>query len=256
MHHLSLSLSVWLSIFLLLLVMYIQPLPLFVLLPFHQSVLSLSHPLCLSLALLKLCRQEQRGTKLSQWTSHWLLVDFSFKFIFKQHLFILNSREYISRHYNANDGTHIFLRIVVVGVGVWVRGQRQACMCVTVPNPRLAVALDMRECKDWTSAHTLAWLYLWTKGSLWRTSCVRILGFVGMLERLLRSGDITLGGASSFVVLPSKHYSFCSILSLVSCRLHLLPCCPASLFTPLPPSGLFILSTTDQSAVARSQHPM
>lgn len=41
-------------------------------------------------ALLKLCRQEQKGAKLSQRSSHRLLVDFSFKFIFKQHLFILN----------------------------------------------------------------------------------------------------------------------------------------------------------------------
>lgn len=163
-----------------------------------------------SLALLKSCRQEQKGTKLSQRTSYWLFVDFSFKFIFKQHLFISNRWEYISRHYNANDGTHIFLRIVVVGVGVRVRRQMQVCMCVTVPNPnpRVAVAVDMRERKDWTSAHTLALLHLYTKGSLWRTSCVRILVFVGMLERLLRSDDMTLGGASSFVVLRSKRSLF------------------------------------------------
>lgn len=73
-----------------------------------------------SLALLKSCRQEQKGTKLSQRTSLQLLVDFSFKLVFKRHLFILSRREYISRHYNANDSTHFFLRIVVVGVGVWV----------------------------------------------------------------------------------------------------------------------------------------
>lgn len=75
---------------------------------------------------------------------------------------------------------------------------------------------------------------------------------MGTLERLLRSADITLGGASSFIVLPSKRslfYSFCCILSLVSCRRRLLPCCPASLFTPLPPSGLFIPSTTPQTRV-------
>lgn len=128
----SLSLSDFLSIFLLLLAMYIQPLPPFMLLPFHHSVLSLS----LAVILLKSCRQEQKGTKLSQRTSHWLLVDFSFKFIFKQHLFILNRWEYISRHYNANDGTHIFLRIFVVGVGVWACRQMQVSMCVPVPNPR------------------------------------------------------------------------------------------------------------------------
>lgn len=42
-------------------------------------------------------------------------------------------------------------------VGVCMRGtQIQVCMCVTVPNPRLAVALDMRDRKDQTSAHILA----------------------------------------------------------------------------------------------------
>lgn len=121
-----LSLSDLLSIPIFLLSMYIQSLPLFVLLPLHHSVLSLSR------TLLKSCRQEQKGTKLSQRASHWLLVDFSFKFIFKQqHLFILNRWEYISRHYNANDGTHIFLRIVVVGVGVRVCRQN-ASLCVDV----------------------------------------------------------------------------------------------------------------------------
>lgn len=127
-------------------------------------------------------------------------------------------------------------------------------MCATVPNPRLAVAPHTTERKDWISAHTLAWLHLYTKGSLWRTSCVRILVFVGMLERLLRSGDMTLGGVPfpllcSPVNALSFSYSLCSILSLVSCRLRLLPCQPAPPFTPLPPSGLFIPSTTPHTIV-------
>lgn len=48
-------------------------------------------------------------------------------------------------------------------------------------------------------------------------------------------------------------YTLCSILSLVFRQLRLLPCCPAS-----PPSVWPLYSvyhTTDQSAVARSQHP-
>lgn len=71
---------------------------------------------------------------------------------------------------------------------------------------------------------------------------------------------LLLGVASSFIVLPSKRsLSFIhSVVScpLFSCRLRLRPCCPASLFTPLPLSGLFISSTTDRSAFARSQHPV
>lgn len=74
------------------------------------------------------------------------------------------------------------------------------------------LALGITERKDRISAHTLAWLLFYTKGSLWRTSCVRILAFVGMLERLLRSGDMTLGGSSSLLVLPSKHSLFLFIL--------------------------------------------
>lgn len=97
----------------------------------------------------------------------------------------------------------------------------RVCMCATVPNPRLAVALRITERKDWTSAHTLAWLHLWTKGSLWRTSCVRILVFVGMLERLFRSGDMTLGGSSSFVVFHPWTLSLFLIHSVVSCPLYL-----------------------------------
>ena len=45
---------------------------------------------------------------------------------------------------------------------------------------------------------------------------MRILAFVGKLERR-RSGDITLGGASSFVVLPSLN----ALHSVVSCPLFL-----------------------------------
>lgn len=130
--------------------------------------------------------------------------------------------------------------------------------CVTTCVSRCELALSQGkwllwkwESKEWTSAHSLVWLYLYTKGTLWRTSCVRIHTVVCLLERLLGSYDIILGvGGVSFVVLPFKLFLPFSILSLVSCHLCLLPCRPTSkLFTPFPLSGLFIWSTASHTKV-------
>lgn len=104
-----------------------------------------------------------------------------------------------SRHYNANGGTHVLFRFVgfflvlmcdcVGGCEFVCRVYRSSCSSGC-------------ECKDWTSAHTVAWLHFCTKSSLWRTSHVMILTFVGKLEeRQLRSGRLTQEGVSAFLVL-------------------------------------------------------
>lgn len=117
------------------------------------------------------------------------------------------------------------------GITMQMSERKQTCVTVHCPKPRPAVALDVKGREAGSPSRAVAWLHLYTKSSLWRTSCVRILVFVCLIRRQLRSSSITLGGggaAACFCCFPSKMLlvscSLCSILSLASWRHHLLAC--------------------------------
>ena len=126
----TISLCVWLSIRLSASACYVYPT--------SSSLPAPSSPSICSFTLALFWSRADRNRKAPNFPREppigFMLIFLSSSF-FKQHLFILNSWKYISRHYNANDGTHIFLRIVVVGVGVWMRRQMRVCMCFVVLNP-------------------------------------------------------------------------------------------------------------------------
>ena len=155
--------------------MYIWPLPLFMALPFRALVLS---PSC-SFEVVP-TGSERHSTFPKKPPFGLLLIFLSSSFSNRIYSYRMNNDMYHNIKVQ-KSGTHIFLSIVVVGVGVWLCRRMQVCTCFTVPSPWPFVIRSMRERKDWTSAHTVAWLHLHTKSSLWRTSCVRIFALVGML---------------------------------------------------------------------------
>lgn len=126
----------------------------------------------------------------------------------------------VSRHYNANDGTHIFHRNVVVRVGVQACRRIQVCLCVAdlIPNPR-PVALVIKECKE--QALPTVWH---NSISTQREACeeLPVWGFLYMrASRLSDQGTMTHWGSSYFVVNFAFSCSLFTISFLVFSCLYL-----------------------------------